>query len=569
MILRYFLVFTFFFSLFSFIQFSSPNFISSDDGFYHVKHSWLYLKEGLKAAYDFPYLQFSILKDKPVDIYFLYHLFLAPFTLFFNGENYQSLINGSKLFHSFLAALFFLVFYFILKSLSKDKPQDWRSEIYNFFWLLFLLSVSFYFVFRLLMPRPHILSLIFLLLGFYFIVKRKLFLLLVLSALYVLSYSVSFLILILTLIYFISNYFYFKGRNLLFSFQPFFNSFLGVLIGILIHPNGFNYLYNAYFVPLSVVFYRFFGIGKLFLGGEMYSTDFEFQTIFLLFPLLCFSISYLLFLFENEKDWRKKISSEKFFLFCIVILFFFTSLLIIRAAEYFIPFTVLFLALIYKENILPFFKEEFRLKIKEFVERKIDHSFNKKIEFFKMILQGLLRDLILEETKIKKFLKSTFLAFIILVFVINISGAIVLISKNQDYKIYKEISQLIAKNSKKGDVVFNTNWGDFPKLFFYNHHNYYIIGMDPTFMYLKDREKYFRWLNISLNGFSCPKEKCKENEKEDVYKVLKEEFKAKYIFLDDKFSNKLLNVLDSDERFEKVHEAFVRDFKIIVYKIKD
>ena len=45
-------------------------------------------------------------------------------------------------------------------------------------------------------------------------------------------------------------------------------------------------------------------------------------------------------------------------------------------------------------------------------------------------------------------------------------------------------------------MVFQTDWDDFPRLFFYNTHNTYLIGLDPTYMQMYDTESYDLWVPL-------------------------------------------------------------------------
>lgn len=565
--IRYFLIFVFFFGLFLSLQFSLRTFVSPDDGYYHIKHSWLYLKEGIQKAYNFNYLQFTTLKERPADIYFFYHLLLAPFTYFFNGNNYQSLINSSKIFHSFLAALFFVIFYFVLHSFNEKRDDNKKILVNDLIYLFLLFSASYYFFFRLLMTRPHTLSLIFLLLGFYFIVKKKYFYLFLLSIFYTLSYSISFLILILAFIYFVCWLFYYQGKNLYLGILPFIFSFFGLILGILLHPYPLNYLYNAYFVHLMVVFYRFFGINKLHLGGEMYYWELEPNTILLLITPLIFIFAYFLFIFENNKNWRKKINFETLYLSSLIFLFFLITLFIQRAIEYFIPFSVLFLSLIFKNNFLSFL-ENLLIKLKNFDFHK-EYSLKEKLTFFDYFFKYLFSFLKLflshdlEKTKI--YLKRISYSLIFLFFGLIILKFLINLKDDKALLEFNKVSSIISQNTNKSEIVFNSNWGDFPRLFFYNSYNFYVVGMDPTKMYLYDKKNYWRWLHISFNGFSCPKKNCNQNDKEDIYQVLKKEFKTKYVVVSKSNNKKLLEILDLDNRFEKIYSGSY----LVVYKLKN
>jgi len=52
---------------------------------------------------------------------------------------------------------------------------------------------------------------------------------------------------------------------------------------------------------------------------------------------------------------------------------------------------------------------------------------------------------------------------------------------------YKGGGEWLSKNADRGELIVNTDWDDFPKLFFYNPQLAYISGLDPTYLLDKDR----------------------------------------------------------------------------------
>ena len=52
--------------------------------------------------------------------------------------------------------------------------------------------------------------------------------------------------------------------------------------------------------------------------------------------------------------------------------------------------------------------------------------------------------------------------------------------------------------------MFQTDWDDFPRLFYYNTHNTYLIGLDPTYMQLYDPESYDLWVLITRGELQQP-----------------------------------------------------------------
>ena len=149
----YLLVFFFAFLFFSFLQ-SAPV-LPDPDGFYHAKMVEIMSKECV--VQDFPYLQFTILKDGYIDQHFLYHLILIPSLLF--PDN----LIGIKFFQALLNSVFILLFYLLLKKEKIKAPLLW----------IIILITSSPFIFRISLIKANSFSLIFLFLGIYFIFNRK------------------------------------------------------------------------------------------------------------------------------------------------------------------------------------------------------------------------------------------------------------------------------------------------------------------------------------------------------------------------------------------------------------
>jgi hypothetical protein len=72
------------------------------------------------------------------------------------------------------------------------------------------------------------------------------------------------------------------------------------------------------------------------------------------------------------------------------------------------------------------------------------------------------------------------------------------------YDLYADASQWLAQNTREGELVFQTDWDDFPRLFFYNTHNTYLIGLDPTYMQIYDDELYDIWVPIVRGEVNQP-----------------------------------------------------------------
>jgi hypothetical protein len=85
---------------------------------------------------------------------------------------------------------------------------------------------------------------------------------------------------------------------------------------------------------------------------------------------------------------------------------------------------------------------------------------------------------------------------------------------------YAAASAWLAANTPAGSRVFQTDWDDFPRLFFYNTHNTYLIGLDPTYMQLYDPDLYDLWVDITRGKVEAPA------------KTIAETFGARFIITD-------------------------------------
>jgi hypothetical protein len=74
----------------------------------------------------------------------------------------------------------------------------------------------------------------------------------------------------------------------------------------------------------------------------------------------------------------------------------------------------------------------------------------------------------------------------------------------RDSTRYRNASVWLTANTPPGARVFATDWDDFPEMFFWNTHNTYLIGLDPTYMYLYDAQVYLQWRSITRGQVDYP-----------------------------------------------------------------
>lgn len=66
-----------------------------------------------------------------------------------------------------------------------------------------------------------------------------------------------------------------------------------------------------------------------------------------------------------------------------------------------------------------------------------------------------------------------------------------------DLPAIRETMDFLREHSAPGEVVFTDDWDIFPLFFHFNHHNHYIVGLDPKFTHARDPELWERYVKIS------------------------------------------------------------------------
>jgi hypothetical protein len=121
----------------------------------------------------------------------------------------------------------------------------------------------------------------------------------------------------------------------------------------------------------------------------------------------------------------------------------------------------------------------------------------------------------------------------------------------------KEVSLWLKANTQPGEIVFNVRWDSFHGLFFWNHSNYYINGMDPVFQYAYNENLYWKGHFLATDKadkLTCGKIRCTAEEAEDTHTALVRDFKASYLMLKLSQNPKLYFYLVKDEKFPLVFD---------------
>lgn len=507
------LVLILFLTIAGLFHFSSPNIVDSDS-FYYIRQAWLYRTQGLFTV-DFPWIQFSVIKDLSSSLWYGFGILLIPFTLFNN------LALGIKVAGVLLTALALFAFYW---SVGK---QGFRWKL---LWpLLFFFSAPNV-LGQLLMVRPQIISLALIPVLFSSLIFNNLWI----------SFAASFGIvfahlnfawapLLVAGVVFVckfitEKYYSWKGGLVVIG---------GALLGWLLRPEPISAIKLFYIQVFQQILEKQGGLPLLF-GKENLPLTVSglFQSFFPLLIALAAAIILLFWLWQQGMlalSAREKtiILSSGVLAF---IFFIFTMIVARRAYNFWAEFSVLFIAAVFSYCLLS----------------QSSHRQKNVKSIFTLIIGSV---------------------FIFTLFYSGIKAFNAIDRSGYPPDRLKEAALWLRDNSQPGDIVFNVHWPDFSPLFFWNQKNYYIGGLDPIFQYSYDPALYWKFHYLSadqVTSKTCGAIACTDSMLEDTYEVLVKDFNAKYVLLD-KIQNPAVNLfLSSSPNFEKKIES--KD--AVVYSIK-
>jgi hypothetical protein len=469
------------------VQFGTPN-LPDNDGFYHIKLAWLMRTEGLKP--DFPWMQMTILNaEEFYDHHFLYHVALIPFT-------FGDLLAGAKWSAVLFAAIAFLAVWYLFH--RQQIPAAWL-------WALGLLAVSTPFLYRMSVTRAQSLSVGVLALGMVLLLEGRYKWLAVLSFLYVWMYDAFPLLLAFTVLHAIAIFLLEKRLE----YRPLLWVGGGMLAGLVVNPYFPDNLIFTYHHLLP----KLMNATSISVGNEWY--PYETEQLLENSPLALAAVAggaLALGLTERKMDVRTAFSLLVALMFGVML---FKAR---RFIEYFAPFALVFSAFAWAPIL--------RTEMENFVNANS-----------------------------LSWLKSRFTHIVLAVLVgvgmyLSISDARKQVAGSKSYDLFAGASEWLVQNTEPGERVFNTDWDDFPRLFFYNTHNTYIVGLDPTYMQLYDAELYDDWVAITRGNVDQPSQSILTR------------FSSRYVVTDLLHKNFLEKAADDPNLME-----VYRDDKSAVFKI--
>lgn len=497
------------------LQFSTQSICCGDfDGYYHIRWSRL-LWEGMrhgKFPPQFTWLPLTTLNPHDyVDHHLLFHILQIPFTWF--GD----LRLGAKVAAIIFASLAIFSCYWLLV----------RYRIsYTLVWLLALLACSAPFLYRLNMAKAPPLTIVFMVAGIHLLFQRKYLWLLPLAFIFALTYDLALLLLVGAVIW--SAIIAWSERRL--EWRPVLWAFLGLAAGTVINP---------YFPHNVALFYEHFLMKvrasdfTTQVGQEWYPyTSWE----FLQNCAVAFIAMFVGYVAYRGSD-RKGTQHALFFLV------FSTILLIMNArwkriAEYWPPFAVLFAAF----SLQPYF-ESAKQRVRRLPAEVMD-ELQPYLDREEKAGPGIVAATAAGHDEMWRTIVATVIA-------VALSGALYInvyatakdIAGSAKPQYYQKGIEWIHDNVPPGQIIFNTDWDDFPRLFYFDPTHSYVSGLDPTYLLDRDNDLSKLYDNITLG-----KEK-------EAGPLIRDRFGARYVFTDnEEVHDEFYNTAMDSGWFETVYE---------------
>jgi hypothetical protein len=127
------------------------------------------------------------------------------------------------------------------------------------------------------------------------------------------------------------------------------------------------------------------------------------------------------------------------------------------------------------------------------------------------------------------------------------------IGNNEKADKHKRAMEWVKNNIPEGQLIFNADWDDFPKMFYYDQKHAYVSGLDPTYLYSRNPD-LSRLFDDITNG-----------KHDDPALIIREKFGAHYIFSEIKRHPDMYAKAMESGWVEKIYE----DDEDYVLKIRD
>ena len=470
------------------LQFSTSAICCGDfDGYYHIKWTRV-LWESIKAhnfVPSFPWLPLTTLNPQQyVDHHLLFHLILIPFAAFDDPR------LGAKISAIIFASLALILCYGLL--------VKYRIR-YVLVWLIALLACSAPFLFRLNMTKAPPFAIIYLVVAIHFLFQKRYWPLLIIAFLFTETYDVFPLLFIAALMW--AAVIGWTEHRI--EWRPVMWVTLGILAGLVINPyfpQNLHLMYEHARIKITASDFN------TKVGGEWYPYDsWEF-----LGNSVVACVSMVVGYIALDPSERKRGHYPLFFAL-------FSTLLLVlilrwrRIAEYWPPFAVMFAAF----SLQPW----------------IDGTRTALARLPKDILKELEpffdRDPIVatdDDLSLRDTIKLVGVAVVALILSValffNLRSAVKEIGQSESHDYYRRGAEWLVAHVPEGHLIFNTDWDDFPRLFYFDSNHFYVSGLDPSYLYDQSPDLSQLYERITLG------------KEDDPGPLIRDRFGATYVFSD-------------------------------------
>ncbi len=418
----------------------------STDDYYHARISEQFIVQG-RLRLDFPWLPMTILSNAQfVDHHLLFHLYAAPWMVL-GGE------VGVKLATVSIAAGVIVAAWAFLRQIGVQ---------YAMLWALGLLAASSTFLYRMLMVRTQGAALLLVIIALMLVVARRDRWLLVLAFAYAWLYNGFVLLIGVVGLYALAVWI--AERRIL--WKPVVYTVAGIGLGLVINP----------YFPANLQFiFDHLGAKVDFENGVRVGNEwYPYSTSVLLEKsggaLLLLALGVLRPSFRGRR--RDAIETA------LLLIAFMTLFMLLRSRrfiEYFPAFGILFGAAAWGRGQIQL--EDWVPLGRRWAARLIP------VGAVAALLLGIGLTFRAADSEIRDASRPDYLA-----------GA----------------SAWLRENSPAGSVIFQTDWDDFTRLFYYNPANIYTVGLDPTYLQLADPALWDEWVAITRGEVAQPSTAIRE-----------------------------------------------------------
>jgi hypothetical protein len=469
--------------VFWYLQFSTASLCCGDfDAYYHIRWSRM-LWESLRAGRfppTFGALPLTTLNPKDyVDHHLLFHVLQIPFTFF------SDIQTGGKIAAWLFASLAVFSCYWLIV----------RNRLsYPLVWLVAVLGSAAPFLYRMNMGKAMSVSIVLMVVGIHLLFERKYIWLLPLAFVFALTYDMVFLLAFAAAVWLVVTLWQERSlnREVASALVAFGLVLAGTALGFVINPyfpHNLQLLYEHAVIKITAKGF------STSVGSEWYPYDtWEFLGNCGV-ALVAMVAGYVAF-----RDSAAKERKRAFFF-----LLFSTALLVVnlrwrRFAEYFPPFAVVFAAFALEPLIRrarerhtasePVAATESEAAAEASDDARADEEVRPATAPAPArVERARAWEIIIVCT-----------AFVLLcaplVWYARVTSKDIADMAHPNY--YRGGMDWLSKNADRGEIIFNTDWDDFPKLFFYNPDFAYISGLDPTYLVDRDHEQADLFAKITI-----------------------------------------------------------------------